>query len=88
MMRRKTFNSPCFNPRSHAGSDIDGLGVSIADNCFNPRSHAGSDRSRILPTFSRRCFNPRSHAGSDLSHRCTDGVAVWFQSTLPRGERR
>ena len=35
--------TPCFNPRSHAGSDLTVNDAQIIIVRFNPRSHAGSD---------------------------------------------
>ena len=35
-----------FNPRSHAGSDRNGLLIYSRRKRFNPRSHAGSDKIR------------------------------------------
>ena len=61
-------NQPiCFNPRSHAGSDLRRLSCrSPMVTGFNPRSHAGSDKRRITTMTKLNSFNPRSHAGSDF----------------------
>ena len=37
----------CFNPRSHAGSDLPKNLTETYSSGFNPRSHAGSDRRRF-----------------------------------------
>ena len=55
----------CFNPRSHAGSDLCPASVKLILLCFNPRSHAGSDAGVLLVEGYAAGFNPRSHAGSD-----------------------
>ena len=78
----------CFNPRSHEGSDLPLCNICHTHRCFNPRSHEGSDLPQHLRRQSLPGFNPRSHEGSDgisLDNNCPCG---WFQSTLPRGERR
>ena len=54
---------------------------------FNPRSRAGSDAPAYSCPPHNPSFNPRSRAGSDRQSRASDALA-WFQSTLPRGERR
>ena len=33
-------------------------------------------------------FNPRSRMGSDVGHLNPKHLPIWFQSTLPHGERR
>ncbi len=40
------------------------------------------------PLSPSSCFNPRSRAGSDIWGCASSCGAWWFQSTLPRGERR
>ena len=54
---------------------------------FNPRSHAGSDKIEFVSFPRVERFNPRSHAGSDLGAGTYFPATIWFQSTLPRGER-
>ena len=69
---------PCFNPRSHAGSDCRPVAVYDLVFSFNPRSHAGSDQRRSLPFEYHLRFNPRSHAGSDASElSCTPSVTCF-----------
>ena len=54
---------------------------------FNPRSREGSDIGSPKLLKARKRFNPRSREGSDVNGRDFAAVVVWFQSTLPRGER-
>ena len=77
-----------FNPRSRGGSDRLCLGGTFGLARFNPRSRGGSDPNRrTLPDFLSR-FNPRSRGGSDAMALASCCRSIWFQSTLPRGERR
>ena len=67
----------CFNPRSHAGSDISRHPRDqVSGARFNPRSHAGSDDGKYRRRAGLQiCFNPRSHAGSD-------GLSPWTWSDM------
>ena len=81
-------NIVCFNPRSHAGSDIFGGEFPLVICGFNPRSHAGSDDKRRGGfCHNKKSFNPRSHAGSDSAANAIRALIMSFQSTLPRRER-
>ncbi len=56
---------------------------------FNPRSHEGSDQEILITITAPSGFNPRSHEGSDgISLQKLGEEKTWFQSTLPRRERR
>ena len=55
----------CFNPRSHAESDVLTSSQIRTPRSFNPRSHAESDKRIWLCRMVQPCFNPRSHAESD-----------------------
>ena len=77
----------CFNPRSRVGSDgvLDQMSKCIIG--FNPRSRVGSDIEQAVAKLGQLGFNPRSRVGSDMAIVRREMAAVWFQSTLPRGER-
>ena len=77
----------CFNPRSHAGSDLGRQGQALSLDSFNPRSHAGSDpicRRSVLSVMFQSTL-PRGERRA-----AKEGIYLPepFQSTLPRGERR
>ncbi len=78
-----------FNPRSRVGSDLSQEERKCRVSRFNPRSRVGSDsRAGVmlgwLQTVSIHA--PAWGATAGLWHsRCP---RFWFQSTLPRGERR
>ena len=77
-----------FNPRSREGSDSLPCTPQSTTHCFNPRSREGSDPSP--PHHSGSCFPVSIHApakgATDYCWR--DSNLRWFQSTLPRRERR
>ena len=77
-----------FNPRSHEGSDVIRRRNRLSSGYFNPRSHEGSDGIVRDGIINRYNFNPRSHEGSDTRGWLDGRHRLWFQSTLPRGERR
>ena len=78
----------CFDPRSHAGSDISLWLTPPHLMRFDPRSHAGSDHSISRSSETQPGFDPRSHAGSDAFWCGLNLGNLKFRSTLPRGERR
>ena len=76
-----------FNPRSHEGSDKYIRNPFLCFTYFNPRSHEGSDYGGA---HRKRAFGISIHAptrGATIAEAIID-LAVLFQSTLPRGERR
>ena len=77
-----------FNPRSHERSDQGTKLFKTLLYNFNPRSHERSDGHTSISSSCGNYFNPRSHERSDnpLSVLCS--LAIIFQSTLPREERR
>ena len=78
----------CFNPRSHVGSDVQGVVQGLHRYCFNPRSHVGSDCRALGYNRLRHRFQSTLPRGERRPSSCTCGRASSFQSTLPRGERR
>ena len=76
-----------FNPRSLAGSDegalvkLDEGAVSIHAPLRGATAHDGYN------VYFLDGFNPRSLAGSDDSAKVVEVDMIWFQSTLPCGER-
>ena len=77
----------CFNPRPHAGGDIDRLQCLLGKISFNPRPHAGGDLSCPTCSGSGASFNPRPHAGGDNNRPGIHTRPRRFQSTPPRGGR-
>ena len=55
---------------------------------FNSRSREGSDTRRYLRCSQMASFNSRSREGSDNLNAEICRYILWFQFTLPRGERR
>ena len=55
---------------------------------FNPRSRVGSDSQFFQILLCSFGFNPRSRVGSDKIALSFGKYFAWFQSTLPRRERR
>ena len=54
-----------FNPRAHAGRDLNGRRYLFDIICFNPRAHAGRDQLQSMSKTTKKGFNPRAHAGRD-----------------------
>ena len=58
-----------FNPRAHAGRDVQGGGAMPPTSCFNPRAHAGRDCMGIIQqninilqiSFREPTHLPKSH---------------------------
>ena len=77
-----SIHAPAWGATKQNFSRIISLGVSIHAPAWGATS--GSVAKPV-----RRCsFNPRSRVGSDPDITNRIFVTVWFQSTLPRGERR
>ena len=77
----------CFNSRSRGGSDRRWWIFSAFIVGFNSRSRGGSDSLGYHGGARGPCFNSRSRGGSDSALPFRAYAMVWFQFTLPRGER-
>ena len=69
------------------GERLELIGNSTTLWAFNPRSRTGSDIRYLMTKPHRASFNPRSRTGSDTLSSVTSTVYIFFQSTLPHGER-
>ena len=76
-----------FNPRSRMGSDPLQPESLTQPQSFNPRSRMGSDVDVFCMCLIFAGFNPRSRMGSDNKPTLDESDIIWFQSTLPYGER-
>ena len=65
----QAFTVTSFNPRAHAGRDLQAHFSDIVDGGFNPRAHAGRDLLLGCSNSTISCFNPRAHAGRDSGRR-------------------
>ena len=77
---------PCFNPRSHMGSDFRPDTTFTNDSGFNPRSHMGSDLIMKLYILNEVVSIHAPTWGATSYDEAADPL-LWFQSTLPHGER-
>ena len=78
---------PRFNSRSREGSDI-ATATPIVTRCVSIHAPARGATFHRCTLLDFSCFNSRSREGSDSSSNSRWGSALWFQFTLPRGERR
>ena len=78
----------CFNPRSHAGSD---LRIARTDRGKPVSIHAptrGATLDKMMSTGNLAAFQSTLPRGERLCRTGSGSRCEWFQSTLPRGERR
>ncbi len=80
-LRRLPVTYSGFNPRSHAGSDIDAYDAAQSDTAFQSTLPRRERQNTAVSTARSMGFNPRSHAGSDAEQyrRC-----CWISSFNPR----
>ena len=71
-LRRLPVTYSGFNPRSHAGSDIDAYDAAQSDTAFQSTLPRRERHNTAVSTARSMGFNPRSHAGSDAEQyrRC------------------
>ena len=58
-------NSIRFNPRAHAGRDLDRLNSEDIDLFQSTRPRGARRNKTSKRSLRKQCFNPRAHAGRD-----------------------
>ena len=76
-----------FNPRAHAGRDLEYSPSTHHPQCFNPRAHAGRDEGIIPNIFRVLVFQSTRPRGARHRWGESADTPTMFQSTRPRGAR-
>jgi len=82
-----TTGLPCFNPRAHAGRDLEEAKTVSVEGAFQSTRPRGARQGRIEMTVKYPPFQSTRPRGARRSVSFPAGAGMLFQSTRPRGAR-